>query len=296
MFVATLIATGALSQGTLSEALDRLSVAGCVPAGSFWIDHGDAADCSFSNDPSAARAVLEGAFERVDVVVQPIAHRAKSLLIADMDSTMITVECIDELADYIGIKAEVAAITEAAMRGELDFEAALTQRVALLKDMDASVIDDCLEARVTFTPGAFELVQTMRARGARAILVSGGFTRFAEPVARHLGFHQAIANRLELGEGKLTGAVERPIIGAEAKVATLRATAAELGIDPLQAMAVGDGANDLLMIKAAGMGVAFHAKPIVAREADARIDHNDLAALLWAQGIPRASWITAKSA
>ena len=226
-----------------------------------------------------------------DVVVQPAAHRSKLLMVADMDSTMITVECIDELADYAGIKPQIAAVTEAAMRGELDFAAALDARVALLKGLDEAAIDRCLAERVRIIPGAIALVRTMRARGARCVLVSGGFTRFAEPVARAIGFDRAIANDLGVEGGRLTGTVARPIVDASTKLDTLIAERERLGLAIEATLAVGDGANDLAMIGAAGLGVAYHAKPIVAAAAAARIDHGDLHALLWAQGIPRAEWV-----
>ena len=227
----------------------------------------------------------------VDVVVQPVATRRKRLLVADMDSTMITVECIDELADYAGIKAEVAAITEAAMRGELDFAGALDARVALLAGLDEAVIDRCLAERVAIMPGAKALVRTMRANGARCVLVSGGFTRFAAPVAAEIGFDRAIANELLVADGRLTGTVAKPIVDSTTKETTLRDETAALGIDPAMTLAVGDGANDLAMIAAAGLGVAYHAKPIVAAAAGARIDAGDLSALLYAQGYPRAEWL-----
>ena len=285
-----MIAAGRLTQTDIAQALDRLAIARCGPVSSQWIDAGDAADLLFAYDPQAARDALESAIPGVDIVVQPQAEREKRLLVADMDSTMITVECIDELADYAGIKPQIAAVTEAAMRGELDFETALDARVALLTGLDAGVIDRCLAERVAIMPGAEALVRTMRARGGRAVLVSGGFTRFADPVAQRIGFDRAIANRLMIAEGRLTGAVERPVIGAEAKRATLLAECAAAGLHPEQAMAVGDGANDLPMIRAAGLGVAYRAKPVVAAAADARIAHGDLRALLWAQGIARADW------
>ena len=286
-----MIAAGRLTQTDIAQALDRLAIARCGPVSSHWIDAGDVADLLFAHDPQAARGALEGATPGVDIVVQPQAGREKKLLVADMDSTMITVECIDELADYAGIKPQIAAVTEAAMRGELDFETALDARVALLAGLDAGVIDRCLAERVAIMPGAEALVRTMRARGGRAVLVSGGFTRFADPVAARIGFDRAIANRLMIAEGQLTGAVERPIVGAEAKRATLLAECAAAGLQPEQAMAVGDGANDLPMIRAAGLGVAYRAKPVVAAAADARIAHGDLRALLWAQGIARADWV-----
>ncbi|MDB5707584.1 MAG: phosphoserine phosphatase [Sphingomonas bacterium] len=293
MFIATLIAAGNLSGGDISAAQDRLDEAGCLPAAHVWLDEGFAADIMFGLEPDAARTALEGVFPGTDVVVQLAEGRAKQLLVADMDSTMITVECIDELADYAGIKPQIAAVTEAAMRGELDFEAALDARVALLKGLDESVIEQCLAERVTIMSGAVALVRTMKARGALTILVSGGFTRFAEPVATTIGFDRAIANRLEIAEGALSGLVTKPIVGSDTKERTLVEAVAELGIAPEAALAVGDGANDLAMIKRAGLGVAYHAKPIVAAAAAARIDHNDLTALLYAQGIGRKHWVEA---
>ncbi|SEK46542.1 phosphoserine phosphatase [Sphingomonas palmae] len=279
-----------MSPNTLADARDRLAAAGCTPTTVAWIDEGDAADVTFGSAPEAARAALEGVFDSVDVVVQRVEGRGKQLLVADMDSTMITVECIDELADYAGIKPQIAEITERAMRGELDFEAALDARVALLGGLDEAAIDRCRAERVELMPGARALVRTMRARGATAVLVSGGFTRFAEPVAAEIGFDRAIANVLEIARGQLTGTVARPIVGAATKKATLLEYRAKLGVSEQATLAVGDGANDLAMIEVAGLGVAYHAKPIVAAAAGARIDHNDLSALLWAQGIPRAEW------
>lgn len=292
MFIATLIAPGNLSVGDISAARDRLAVAGCGPAAHGWIDEDYAADIGFTADPMAARDALDGAFQGVDIVVQPAEGRVKRLLVADMDSTMITIECIDELADYAGIKPQIAAVTEAAMRGELDFESALDARVALLKGLDESVIERCHAERVHLMSGAVELVRTMRGRGARTILVSGGFTRFAEPVAAAIGFDQAIANVLEIADGKLAGTVTKPIVGSDAKERTLREAADALYLPPEATMAVGDGANDLAMIRRAGLGVAYHAKPVVAAAAAARIDHNDLTALLYAQGFARADWRT----
>lgn len=277
----------------VADANDRLATAGCAPTTLHWIDQSDAVDLHFELAADAARAALEGAFPDVDVVVQPRDGRRKMLLVADMDSTMITVECIDELADYAGIKPKIAAITEAAMRGELDFEAALDARVALLKGLDAGVIDACLRERVRLMPGAQTLVRTMRGWGARAVLVSGGFTRFAEPVARDIGFDEAIANVLEVEDDVLTGTVARPIVGAATKKATLLDRRAALGLAEAATLAVGDGANDLAMIEIAGLGVAYHAKPVVAAAAAARIEHGDLTALLWAQGVPKAEWAAA---
>jgi phosphoserine phosphatase len=292
MFTATLIAANGLPAGEVSAAADRLAAAGCNPAAPRWIDAGAAVDLDFAGDPVAARAALEGAFAGVDLVVQPSDGRRKALLVADMDSTMITVECIDELADYAGIKAEVAEVTERAMRGELDFEGALDARVALLAGLDEGAIDRCLAERVRDMPGARALVRTMCANGAAAVLVSGGFTRFAEPVAARIGFDRAIANRLMVADGRLTGKVAKPIVGAATKEETLRAAIADRGLTTAQTLAVGDGANDLPMIRAAGLGVAYHAKPIVAEAAAARIEHGDLTALLWAQGYARSEWVT----
>ncbi|MBW6525499.1 phosphoserine phosphatase SerB [Sphingomonas sp. RHCKR7] len=291
MFTATLIAAGRLTPNIVAAAQERLAAAGCVPTTLGWIDEGDAADLHFEIAPADARAALEGAFEAVDVVVQPRETRRKMLLVADMDSTMITVECIDELADYAGLKPQIAAITERAMRGELDFEAALDARVGLLEGLSGGVIQACLEERVRLMPGATSLVRTMRGWGATAILVSGGFTRFAEPVANAIGFDRAIANVLELEDGALTGTVARPIVGAATKRTTLLEARAALGLADAATLAVGDGANDLAMIEVAGLGVAYRAKPIVAAAAAARVEHGDLTALLWAQGVPRAEWV-----
>lgn len=292
MFIATLIAAkGRLADADLSVAQEKMAAAGCTMSATRWIDEGIAADLDFTGDPLVAREVLEGRFDATDVVVQPAAHREKRLLVADMDSTMITVECIDELADYAGIKEQVAEVTERAMRGELDFAAALDARVALLEGLDESVIEQCLAERVTLMAGARALVRTMKARGGHAILVSGGFTRFAEPVAAEIGFDRAIANYLEIAHGKLTGTVRKPIVGSDTKEKTLLAALDELRIDAAESMAVGDGANDLAMIRRAGLGVAYRAKPIVAGAAAARIDHGDLTALLYAQGIPSAEWV-----
>jgi phosphoserine phosphatase len=291
LFTATIIAAGRLAPQTLSDAGARLAASGCVPTASGWIDEGDAADIVFGFAPDVARRTLEGAFDGVDVVVQPLEGREKRLLVADMDSTMITVECIDELADYAGIKPQIAEITEAAMRGELDFAAALDARVALLKGLDAGAIERCRAERVRLMPGAVTLVRTMRGRGATTILVSGGFTAFADPVGAEIGFDRVIANRLDVSDDRLAGTVGKPIVDLVTKKRTLLEERAEHGLADAATMAVGDGANDLAMIGVAGLGVAYHAKPIVAQAAAARIDHNDLTALLWAQGIARREWV-----
>jgi phosphoserine phosphatase len=223
----------------------------------------------------------------VDIVVQSTAARRKRLLVADMDSTIIGQECIDELADFVGLKAKVAAITERAMRGEIEFEPALRERVALLAGLPAATINTVLAERIRLTPGAVELVATMRANGAYALLVSGGFTAFAGPVAAMAGFNESRANELLVQDGKLTGKVAEPILGRADKLQALQDATARLGISAADALAVGDGANDLAMIRHAGLGVAYHAKPKVAEAAGAHIDRGDLTALLYLQGYHR---------
>jgi phosphoserine phosphatase len=227
----------------------------------------------------------------IDIVVQPQAVRRKKLFLADMDSTMIGQECVDELADFAGVKAHVAKITERAMRGEIDFEPALRERVALLRDMPVTVIDEVLAKRVTLTPGGRELVATMRADGAWTCLISGGFTLFTSALAARIGFQENRANELVVRDGKLTGEVKEPILGRAAKLATLIELTESFDLDDIDTLVVGDGANDLGMIEAAGLGVAYHAKPAVAAAAAARIDHGDLTALLYAQGYRRDEFV-----
>lgn len=222
--------------------------------------------------------------EGIDLCIVPAANRQKRLLIADMDSTMIAQECIDELAEVAGIGARVKEITARAMNGELDFEAALRARVALLKGLEVSVIDDVLATRITEAPGGRALLRTMKAGGATTLLVSGGFTAFSSVVAARIGFDRHQANILEAKDGHLTGKVREPILGRAAKVDALMDATRALGIEPSDALAVGDGANDLGMLGRAGMGVALHAKPAVAAECDLRINHGDLTALLYLQG------------
>ncbi len=227
----------------------------------------------------------------IDIVVQPQIDRRKKLFLADMDSTMIGQECIDELADFAGLKAHVAAITERAMRGEIAFEPALRERVALLKNLPVGVVDQVLKQRITATPGGRELVMTMRAHGAYTCLISGGFTLFTNAVAAMIGFQENRANELKIADGKLTGEVAEPILGRAAKLATLVELREAFDLDNLDTLVVGDGANDLGMIEAAGLGVAYHAKPSVAAAAAARIDHGDLTALLYAQGYRREEFV-----
>ena len=235
---------------------------------------------------AAVRAAVDGALKglAVDFAVQPAEGRRKPLFIADMDSTIIGCECLDELADFAGVKDQVAAITERAMAGEIGFEGALRERVGMLKGLDAEAMQRCYDERVKLNPGAWTLVRTLRAKGVRCVLVSGGFTFFTGRVADLAGFEADRANRFIVEDGLLTGAVAEPILGREAKLAALREEAARLGIETSAAIAIGDGANDLAMIEEAGLGVAYRAKPVVAAQADCRIDHADLTALLYFQG------------
>ncbi|EGP06440.1 phosphoserine phosphatase [Bradyrhizobiaceae bacterium SG-6C] len=266
------------------------------PSQAEWLFDEVAADIRFSStdDIRTISDRLRAALSKlpVDVVVQPQADRRKKLLLADMDSTMIGQECIDELADFAGLKAHVAAITERAMRGEIAFEPALRERVALLKDLPVTVVDETLKNRITLTPGAVELVRTMRANGAYTCLVSGGFTLFTKCVAEMIGFQENRANELLVENGKLTGKVAEPILGREAKLATLVDLRESFDFDNLDTMVVGDGANDLAMIEQAGAGVAYHAKPAVAAAAGMRIDHGDLTALLYIQGYKRSEFVS----
>lgn len=293
--IATLIAAENLSDGDISAAQDHLRDAGLSVGDSSWLDNGKAADISFDGDIDAARDALNVLSSSNDIYVQPRATRRKMLLVSDMDSTMITVECIDELADYAGIKPQIAEVTEAAMRGEMDFAEALRARVALLKGLDQSEIGRCLEERVRLMDGARTLVQTMRGWGAHAVLVSGGFVQFANDVAHQIGFHEAQANILGIVEGKLTGQVEGDIVDAEAKRRLLAARRQEKNIAASAVLAVGDGANDIPMIAESidggGLGAAYHAKPKAAAAANFAIRYNDLTALLYAQGVGNTGWI-----
>jgi phosphoserine phosphatase len=235
------------------------------------------------------RAALNGL--PIDVVAQPAQGRRKKLLLADMDSTMIGQECIDELADFVGKKAHVSEITERAMRGEIAFEPALRERVALLAGLEEEIVARVISERITLTPGGRALIQTMRANGAHTALVSGGFTLFTTEIAATIGFHENRANVLIVEDGKFAGLVQEPILGREAKLAALIELRERHGLQHHETMAVGDGANDLAMLGEAGLGVAYRAKPAVAEAAHARIDHGDLSALLFMQGYAREDFV-----
>jgi phosphoserine phosphatase len=289
MFIATLITNPErriLDRPTVEALRDAWGGGDAV-----WLEPGVAAEFAVASVPANRWEIWQGLQQLgVDLVVQAAAGRRKRLLIADMDSTMIQQECIDELADEAGVWAPVSAITARAMNGELDFEAALRERVGLLTGLPEAVIAGVLRDRITLMPGGRALVATMKRDGAYAALVSGGFTAFTGAVAGMLGFDENRANTLEIADGRLTGKVVPPILGKAAKLAALEEICARLGIGADQAMAVGDGANDLAMLKRAGSGVALHAKPVVAAECDLRVNHGDLTALLFMQGYTRAEF------
>ncbi len=262
-----------------------------------WLAHNIAADIPFTPPPDAdSRAIAGMLRERfpgaVDIVVQPAEGRRKQLFLADMDSTMIGQECIDELADFVNLKVHVAAITERAMRGEIAFEPALRERVALLKGLPVTVINEVIRDRICMTQGARALVMTMRANGAYTCLVSGGFKSFTDRIAAMIGFDENRSNTLEVGpDGMLAGLVREPIFGREAKLQTLLDLRRQHGIAKEATLVTGDGANDLSMIQEAGLGVAYHAKPAVAEAAHARIEHGDLTALLYLQGYKKEEFV-----
>lgn len=247
----------------------------------------EAAEIAFDGNAETVLTAVKAALGAVavDVNVTPGVNRIKRLLISDMDSTIIPVECIDEIADFAGVKDRVSAITEQAMLGELDFDGALRERVSLLKGLPVEVLEKTFAERISLNPGAAELVGNMKQAGALTALVSGGFTYFTERVAADAGFQRCQANSLVIADGLLTGEVAEPILGREAKLTALNDLTAEIGAAPVDAVAVGDGANDLAMIEAAGLGVAYRAKPAVAAQADAQLDHSDLKAILYLQGI-----------
>jgi phosphoserine phosphatase len=298
--VATLIsnpAAPALDTAAIESARAVLPAAG-EPR---WLDAGIAADIPFTlsgkngqSDREFADAVCKALGGRsIDVVVQPLANRRKRLFLADMDSTMIGQECIDELADFAGLKSHVAAITERAMRGEIEFAPALRERVALLKGLPVSVVDEVINERIKLTPGGRMLVATMRANGAHTCLVSGGFTLFTDRIATMIGFDENRGNILTVADGQFVGLVSEPILGSEAKLNTLAELRERLRLKPDETLVAGDGANDIPMIQAAGIGVAYHGKPAVAEAAKARIDHGDLTALLYLQGYAREEFVQA---
>jgi phosphoserine phosphatase len=289
MAIATLIAAGRLDDRLTERALGLLRELDPAAAFSHWIDEGEAADLRYSGDAKAARWALDGV-DGVDVIIQPDEPRWKRLLVADMDSTIIGQECIDELADLVGLKEKVARITERAMQGELDFPRALRERVRLLAGLDERELKRCLNERVHVTRGAETLVQTMRAGGASCLLVSGGFLSFAEPIARTVGFDRVRANRLVFAGGKLSGEVGDPIVDAIAKREALLEARDQLGLRREDVLAIGDGANDKMMIEEAGLGVAYRAKPALVDVADAELRHHGLDALLWVQGVRRRDW------
>lgn len=292
MLVATLIANPARPVLTPSLASKALASVGGLQI--YWLADGIAADMPLpegikeSTAQAAIRDSLKG--EPLDVIVQNESTRRKKLLIADMDSTMIDQECIDELADMAGLKEHVAAITAKAMNGEIPFEEALRERVMLLKGLTESVVADVIRDRITLAAGGRELVATMRRSGAYSALVSGGFTCFTGPIAALLGFDENQANILEAEGGNFTGTVREPILGRQAKAAALMEISERFGITAADALAVGDGANDLSMLEIAGSGVALHAKPSVAAQARHRVDHGDLTALLYMQGYRRSDF------
>ncbi len=290
MFVATLLTDPA------APRLDRATVESLRNAwgggDATWLEPGVAAEFGLAAYPDAFEDTwrdLQGL--GIDLAVQPAEGRRKALLLADMDSTMILQECIDELAAVAGVGPRVAAITARAMNGELDFEAALRERVGLLAGLDFGVIDTVLASRITPAPGGATLVATMKAHGAHTALVSGGFTAFTGPVAARLGFDENRANELQVSLGRLVGTVAEPILGRAAKVQALQEITGRLGITEQQVLAVGDGANDLGMLARAGAGVALHAKPAVAGQCRLRVNHGDLTALLFLQGYGRGEFI-----
>jgi phosphoserine phosphatase len=290
MFIATLLTNPART------SLDRVTVESLRNAwgggDAVWLDPGIAAEFALAAMPTNRWDVWQAMQAMgVDLVIQKSEGRRKRLLIADMDSTMIQQECIDELADEAGVGAHVAGITARAMNGELDFEAALRERVGLLKGLPESVIAGVIRDRITLMPGGAVLLATMKANGAYAALVSGGFTAFTGAIAGVLGFDENRANTLLISGGVLTGEVAEPILGRAAKVQALEEISARLGISVSQAMAVGDGANDLGMLGLAGAGVALHAKPSVQAECDIRVNHGDLTALLYMQGFAREEFV-----
>ena len=287
MYVTTLIARPGQLDPAAAEALRNAWGGGALQ----WLAPDEAAEFPLETLPENRWQVWEDMQALgIDMVVQPEAGRRKKMLLADMDSTMIQQECIDELADEAGVGARVKEITARAMNGELDFEGALTERVGLLKGLPVAIIAQVLDSRITLMPGGPALIATMKANGAYCALVSGGFTAFTARVAEQLGFDENRANTLIVADAALSGEVGRPILGREAKVQALEEITARLEISEADVIAVGDGANDLGMLHRAGAGVALHAKPVVAAECDIRINHGDLTALLFVQGYAKTEF------
>ncbi|QND13357.1 phosphoserine phosphatase SerB [Rhizobium leguminosarum] len=293
--VATLVANP--SNPVLTPEIAERAAEAVNAFGLYWLADGVACDIALRDgtDAQAAEANILAVISSapIDLVIQEQETRRKKLLIADMDSTMIGQECIDELAAEVGLKEKVATITARAMNGEIAFEPALRERVALLKGLPISVVDEVIAKRITLTPGGPELLATMKSKGHYTALVSGGFTVFTSRIAATLGFDENRANTLLEDGGILSGFVAEPILGKQAKVDALNEITARLGISPAEAIAVGDGANDLGMLHLAGSGVALHAKPAVAAEAQMRINHGDLTALLYIQGYRKTDFVTA---
>ncbi|WP_439549124.1 phosphoserine phosphatase SerB [Falsiroseomonas sp.] len=292
--ILTLIAApGALDPALVSKVRGALDALGAAPGTPDWLAEREAVDIPFADAAAeqaaaAARAVLAGA--PVDAIATPAEGRRKRLLVADMDSTIVTSETLDEIAAYAGLKEKIAEITRRSMNGELDFHQALVERVGMLAGLDVSALE-ATWAETAMMPGAAELVATMRANGAICCLASGGFTFFTGRVAAKLGFHHHVSNVLLIEDGKLTGKVVEPVFDRNAKLSTLKQLATDNGLALAATLAVGDGANDLDMIQAAGLGVAYRAKPVVAASARARVDHTDLLALLYMQGYRRAEFV-----
>ncbi|MEL6241089.1 MAG: phosphoserine phosphatase SerB [Pseudomonadota bacterium] len=288
MFIASLIAQPGGLQPALIDSLRNAWGGGDV----VWLSPDEAAEFQVSALPDNRWDVWADLQKmNVDLVVHPSDGRQKRMLLADMDSTMIQQECIDELAEMAGVGDEVKNITMLAMNGELDFEGALRARVALMKGLNAKVIDQVLSERITYTPGGSTLLATMKARGGYTALVSGGFTAFTKAVSAHLGFDENRANVLHIEDGMLAGTAAEPILGRQAKIEALKEISSRLGISEQDVLAVGDGANDLGMLDLAGMGVALHAKPAVAAQSEIRINHGDLTALLYLQGYSRDEFV-----
>ncbi|MFS2010830.1 phosphoserine phosphatase SerB [Azospirillum sp. CT11-132] len=293
--IVTLIAprTATLDEAVVQTAKAALVGLGADAGAPDWLAPGTACDLPFGNlAPEQAEAAIRHALNgaTLDIVAQPAATRRKRLLVADMESTIIEQEMLDELGDYVGLKDHIAAITARAMNGEIDFKDAVRERVALLKGLKETVIDEVWQ-RATLMPGAAQLVGTMRANGAACVLVSGGFRCFTGRVRSWIGFDDDRGNELEVVDGVMTGKVIEPILDKDSKLQALMAYAGEHRVPMAETMAVGDGANDLPMLLAAGLGVAFHAKAVVAAEARARVDHGDLTALLYAQGYRAAEFV-----